>query len=285
MGFGRTDRYFGIGFTVAGVAANSAGDAVTKLLASEYSVAQLVMFRSMVAILLIIPFMRGVFSVRTKYFNLHFFRSILILLCIACLVFSLRKLPLAQVIVLFSASSLIMIVLSSVLLREQVSARQWFAVVVGFCGVAVSVWPKNADLNWGVVVALVGAVLYALATIVTRWCSKTESTVSLIFWFSLISAAMTGISMPFVWITPPASDTGLLVALGVLAAIGQWWVVRGITLAPVSLLAPFKYLNVVFAVIFGWLLWRHLPTAPMVLGGFLIIASGIYIARCEYGKG
>jgi drug/metabolite transporter (DMT)-like permease len=268
---------------VSGISAYATGDAITKWLVKDYAIAEIIAFRSIIAVIMLVPTLRSGFvaTVATGRFGAHMLRTLLILAALGCLLTSMRSLPLAQVTVIFSAGSLMMTALSVPILKEKVEPQRWLAIIVGFYGVVLAAWPEDATYNVGLLAALVGTMLYAVTMVMTSSISKSENTVSIVFWFSALSSIIAGAMMPFQWVTPPASDFALLIALGVLAGAGQWLVTHAIRLAPISLLAPFDYLHLVFATTYGWLLWHDWPSYSTLAGSAVIMVCGFYVARRE----
>lgn len=276
-------RMMGVGCMVAGISAFAAGDALTKWLVKEYPVTQIIAFRSVIGLIMLLPILgqKGFGQVATRRFGMHATRAILTLVGIICLFMALGMLSLPMVTGIFFAGPLMMTVLSIPILKERIDAQRWVAIAVGFGGVLLTLSPNDLALNFGACLALIGAMLYAVSMTMTRIMTKTETTISIVFWLLAISAVITGAMMPFQWVTPSPSDFGLLVALGVLAGAGLWLVTHAVKLAPISLLAPFDYLHLVFATIYGWLLWQDWPANSTLAGSAVIMGCNLYILHRE----
>ena len=273
----------GIVCMVAGAAVFATMDALVKWLVATYPVIQITAFRSAFA-LVVVPVLlagggRG--QLRTRRPWAHGLRSVIGLIAIACFFEALNRLPLAQVTGIFFAAPLAMTALSVPLLKERVGPRRWAAVAVGFAGVLMIVRPDSAELNSGIIAALAGTALYAMVMVLIRDMSRTEKTVTIVFWFSLSSTLVSGAMAPFHWVPPSPLDFALLAAVGLLGGAGQLLATQAVRLAPVSVVAPFDYLHLVFASAYGWVLWRDWPTASTLAGSAVIMACGLYVLHRE----
>jgi len=273
----------GIACMVGGAAVFATMDALVKWLVATYPVIQVTAFRAAFALVLVVPVLLagGVGQLRTQRPWAHALRSVIGLIAIACFFQALDSLPLAQVTGIFFAAPLAMTALSVPLLKERVGPRRWAAVAVGFVGVLLIVRPDSAEMNGGIVAALVGTALYAIVMVLIRDMSRTEGTVTIVFWFSLSSTLVAGALAPFHWVTPTPLDFALLAAVGLLGGAGQLLATQAVRLAPVSVVAPFDYLHLVFAGAYGWALWRDWPTASTLAGSAIIMACGLYVLHRE----
>lgn len=276
-------RLMGIACMVAGSAVFASVDAVVKWLMADYSVVQVMFFRSAFALLPLAPLVwrAGAASLATRRPVAHALRAGLGLVAIGSFFIAFRELPLAQVIAISFAASLIMTALSVPILGETVGPRRWAAVAVGFVGVLVIVRPGGAELGLGMVAALLGTVLYAVVMVLMREMARTEKSVTIVFWFTLTCTLLTGAALPWHWQPPSWPDLGLFALLGVLGGSGQLLATQAVRLAPVSVVAPFDYLHIIWSVALGWALWAEVPTLHTVAGAAVIIGCGLYILERE----
>jgi drug/metabolite transporter (DMT)-like permease len=166
--------------------------------------------------------------------------------------------------------------MSALFLREQVGWRRWSAVILGFVGVIIALNPSPATLTWPALIALVGSFFFALLMIVTRYLRGTADIVlasgqiGATFLFAVVAA-------PFGWVTPSPGDYLLMSLLGVVAVFALMSVNRSLKLAPASVVVPYQYTLIVWAVLLGWLVFGDVPEWHVIIGSTIIIAAGLFI--------
>ncbi|HEY0116415.1 MAG TPA: DMT family transporter [Allosphingosinicella sp.] len=193
---------------------------------------------------------------------------------------ALALLPLAEASTISFAAPLFALALSAPLLGERVGAARWLAVAAGFSGVLIVVRPGGGDLPLlGILVALGAALGVALVTVTLRSMSRTESTQTTVLWFTLFSVAVTGALMPWFGRAHDGTTWLLLVALGLFGGVGQIGLTASLRFAPIATLAPIDYLQLLYAVLFGWLLFGTQPALTTWVGAALIIASVLSTIR------
>ncbi len=274
----------GIGLITLAMALLSAMDAVVKWLSPDYSTIQLMFFRSVFAFLPLAPLVLRnglVGSLRTRRLGTHALRSLFGIAALGCFFWSLSLLPLADATAITFAAPLFVTALSLPLLGEVVRARRWTAVGVGFLGVLVMVQPGVGVLQPAALLPLAAALFLALMVIQVRKLTRTDSDTTIVLYYTLFATLVTGTMVPFYWITPGLTDFLLLAAVGVLGGLGQLALTAAFRRAEASILAPFDYTAMVWAVLFGFLVWGELPAPNIWLGVAIVIASGIYIIYRE----
>jgi drug/metabolite transporter (DMT)-like permease len=211
-----------------------------------------------------------------------------------CAMFSyfgaLTFLPVADLTAIGFASPLIVVILAATVLGEVVRLYRWSAVAVGFIGVMIMVSPHiSGDFGHGsgigVGLALANAVFVAFTMIFIRMMSASEPALTIAFYFQLASACVSGLIMTFMWVTPDVGQLVLLVSLGVLGGIGQLLMTNSYRFADASTLANFDYAAMVWAILFGWLVFSELPPAEVFVGAVVVIGSGLFIAWREQKLG
>jgi drug/metabolite transporter (DMT)-like permease len=186
-------------------------------------------------------------------------------------------LPLASAIAIGFSAPLFTTLLSVVVLKEKVGVHRWSALVVGFIGVLVVTHPGVGTLSWGALFALANAVLISSVAIAIRRMSATESTETLILYQMSVITVCTLFLLPFGYIQPTWSDLLALAAAGAGNGIAQFWWTRALSVAPPSAVVPFNYLSLVWAAMLGFAIWGDVPTADLLAGSGIVIASGLYI--------
>jgi drug/metabolite transporter (DMT)-like permease len=223
---------------------------------------------------------------RTKRVRSHLLRVFVGLGAMALGYTSLRFLPLAEAVTISFAAPLFSVMLSAWFLNERVGRHRWSAVALGFIGVMIVMRPGGGDLaHIGVGLALLSALAAAVATILIREVGRTENTQTTVFWFTIISLIATGALMPFGAESHDRSEWLILLALGLAAGFGQLMLTASLRFAPVSVIAPFDYVQLLWAVLLGWLIWQKEPPASTWLGASVIIASGLYTLYREHVRG
>ena len=224
----------------------------------------------------------GLAAVRTRRPSAHLTRSGLGLGVMFCTFFALSKLPLAEATVISFSAPLFATMLSALVLHETVLWHRWTAIAIGFIGVLIAVDPGGSTLPpLGVAVALLAALGTAVVVITLRQIGETESATATVFWFNIAGVIVTAIPMPFVARAHEADVWLALVLAGAFGGVAQIMMTAAVRYAPVSVLAPFDYLQLVWATLWGIVLFGIAPTANGAVGGVLIAAAGCYVVWRE----
>ena len=200
---------------------------------------------------------------------------------------ALGMLPLPEVIAIGYAAPLMATALAALMLGERVRAFRWTAVVIGLVGVIVMVWPRLTVLTGGGPVtdtealgawlAILGAGLVALATTHIRRLTRTETTLSIVFWFSVTSTVAALTTVPFGWVMPEVRIFALLVLAGVIGGIAQILMTEGYRNADASTLAPLDYTSMVWGLAIGYVVFAEIPGWSVLIGASIVISAGILI--------
>lgn len=196
----------------------------------------------------------------------------------------LALLPLPEVTAIGYAAPLLTVVFAAMFLGEVVRVFRFTAVMVGMVGVLIVLVPRlsvGADITeaqaLGAVLALAGAVFAALAQVFVRKLVHTESTSAIVFWFSVTATLLSLVTLPFGWVLPQPGDLALLLAAGLIGGVGQVLLTSSYRLADASVIAPFEYASMIFALAIGYWAFGEMPTGTMLGGAALVIAAGIMI--------
>jgi drug/metabolite transporter (DMT)-like permease len=259
-------------------------DAMVKGFGGTYSFFQLMLFRSVIALVPIafIVWRSGnVRIVRSSRPWLQFARVCAGLGSTVGFFYIFPRMPLVDAYAISYAAPLFMVALSVPLLGEQVGWRRWTAVGVGFAGVILMLDPWAIGLQVNSLIVLGATFCYALSTILVRRVSRYDQDAATLFWFSVASSAfaLTGAIPQWVWPTP--IDWLWLTVLGLLGGIGQVLVTRAWRLAPAAILAPFDYAGIVLAIAYGYFWFHEQASWTIWLGLPLVISSGLYILNRE----
>jgi drug/metabolite transporter (DMT)-like permease len=251
--------------------------ALVKYLAPHYSNAQIVFFRNLFALLLLLPYLlaRGKLVFKADKLRFHFLRSTTGITSMYLYFYCLGVLPLGEVTLLAQTAPIWIPVIAYFWLGDALKKRYLISGLIGIAGVAFVVRPDADTFSPVYFLGLLGAMLAASSKVTIRRMSDSETAHMIVFYFSLISTVITAIPAFVQWQPIVTSDWPALLGLGVTAAVGQMLMTRAFMLAPPSRIGAWGYMQVVFAFSAGWLLWRE-PIQPLSLfGALLIIIAGL----------
>jgi drug/metabolite transporter (DMT)-like permease len=274
----RSARLAGIGLMLAGVCMFAFGDALGKALVARYPVNELLLLRAAVplAILLALIWRQRAHLPRLERPWLQLLRMVLSTAEVAAFFVAVVYLPLADVITYYLAGPIFVTALSAIILREHVGWRRWSAVAVGFCGVLIAMQPSAQTISWPALIALAGSFSFALLMIVTRSLRATPDIVLAATQFS--GTFTVGLVLaPFAWRTPALPDVSLFVLAGCISIVALLCTNRSLKLAPASVVVPYQYAMILWAILFGYLVFGDVPSAATIVGAAIIIAAGLYI--------
>lgn len=267
---------------VAGFVLTGMG-AMVKHLGRDIPPVQMVFFRSLVAVSVIAPFMlrSGWAGFRTKRPGLHLFRTLVGTLGMFCVFYAFTHLPLAETIAIVFSRPLFAVGLAILFLGETVGWRCITAALAGFAGVMVMVRPGSAAFDPASLFAVTAAVMAGSIAVIIKKLSATESTSSIILWFSVGSAVITAVPAMIVWVPPAPVQWTYLILIGIVGAVGLAALTKGFSTGETSFVTPFDYSRLLYATALGFFIFGETPDAWSVVGALIIVASGTYIARRE----
>jgi drug/metabolite transporter (DMT)-like permease len=251
---------------------------------SDYPTGEVLFFRGFFGLLptyFLIPKNKLKTFYTTKRSKEHLFRCLMGLMALIAIVVALRELPLAVVVSLSYAAPLFITVLSIFLLSEKVGVFRWLAVIIGFAGVIIIAEPGFKGMNYLYFLPLIFCIGMAFVTITIRKLSTTEP-IWLISIFFTITISIAGLAtIPIGWKMPNFQDFILLALIGVTGGSANLFLTQSYKLSEVSLVAPLKYLALVFAIFFGYFIWNEIPTIKTLIGASLVVLASLIIFRRE----
>ena len=296
----------GIAYLVFGLILFSVQDLIVKLLSGGYPAHEIVFIRSVVAMLpiLVIVHIEGGFArLRTARAPILILRGLCGFVCFTLYYLAIAALPLADAVTLYYACPLFVTALSGPVLGESVGLRRWAAVLVGFAGVVVMVGPTGGGFDPAMLLAVAAACVYAGMIMMTRRYAKSASGSTMSFYAMLTFVCASGLSglligdgrfsagsegthasLAFLlraWIWPDGFDLLLLAACGLIAGVGFYCLSQAYRIGPASVVSPFEYSSLPWAVLWGFLFWSDLPGPATVVGVALVVGSGLYIIHRE----
>jgi drug/metabolite transporter (DMT)-like permease len=283
----------GIAYRVGAMVCMAALSALVKWCGARgINVFQIIFFRNAFAFLPL-----GLYIWRTTGFSVlhtrrplgHLARSAIGISAMICSFSSVQFLPLTSATAFTFASPLFMTALAALILHEKVGWHRWGAVAAGLVGVLVMLRPEaghgtlpaSGKVLAGSALALLGAAGAAGAMIAVREIGRTERGPTIVFYFTLAGATVGLVSLPFVWVTPDPLTLALLILAGLIGGVGQMLLTEALRVAPVGVVAPFDYTQLIWASLIGFFVWGELPRAATLVGAGIVAASGIYILYRE----
>ena len=275
-----TQNQIGVLYMVGSVTCFSIMDICVKWL-DYYPIGQVLFLRffiGFIPIFFIIPRDKIFTFYKTSRPGLHAFRAITGALAIIALFYGLRELPLADVVSLTFGGPIFVTVASIFFLSEKVGVKRWSAVFLGFIGMLLIVQPAFIELNYYYIAPIIFCIFFACVAISVRSLSKTEANYTIAFYFTSLCTVIGLCSAFFVdWVLPTKIDFLIFVILGLCGSMGNLLLTQSYRLAEASLVTPIKYLSLVFAIIFGFLIWSEIPKILTLFGAILVIASSLII--------
>jgi drug/metabolite transporter (DMT)-like permease len=276
----------GIALRVAAMACMACLSALVKFTGARgVPVFEIILFRNAFAF---VPL--GLYIWRTTGFEVlrthhplgHLLRSIVGLTAMVCGFSAVQHLPLTEATALQFTSPLFMTALSALMLGEVVGRHRWSAVVVGFVGVLVMARPIPGHMNLaGVGLGILAALGTAGAMVTIRQMAATERGPTIVFYFTLAGTALGAVGSLLHWVTPDPATLGLLVLGGLIGGVGQLLLTEAARNAPIGVIAPFDYSQLVWATMFGLVIWGDVPGPFTLVGALIVAVSGGYIFRRE----
>jgi drug/metabolite transporter (DMT)-like permease len=274
----RSARLAGVGLMLLGVFMFSFGDALGKYLVSTYAVGQLLWLRACAALLVLSPL---IWRSREQFFRmerprLQAIRVLLSTLEVAAFFLATVYLPLADVTTYYLACPIFVTALSALVLGERVGWRRWSAILIGFGGVLIALRPSAQTVSWPAMIALGGSISFSLLMLITRSLRATPDIVMATTQF--VGTFVLGALMsPFGWVTPSVGSLAVFAAAGGISVTALVCVNRSLKLAPASVVVPYQYSMIVWAVTFGIIVFGDVPQPATIIGAAIIIAAGLYI--------
>lgn len=260
-----------------------------KLLSATHSVIEIAFYRNLIACL---PFLflvfalgkRDILVIRSKP-ALVGLRAVLGALSLVTTFGAFSLMPMAETTVLLFTASLFIPVLGVVFLRETVGPYRWAAVVIGFVGVVIMTGPSGHVSALGIAVAIAAALMHATLQIILRYLGRFERPETVTFYFLVIGTVITALPLPLVAVTPTLAEIPLLFGVGLSGALAQWLISTAFRNARAAIVTVFNYSGIVWATLFGWMIWNEWPLPTVLIGAGIIIASNGFIIWRESRAG
>lgn len=284
----RTGNLRSIVAMVVAVGFFSLMDAVLKTLGASYPAMQVAAMRGLSALPLVCAYVvwrgevRGLLQV---HWRLHLFRGVLSVTMLSLFTFALGALPLTEAYTIFFVAPLLITILSIPVLKEKVLSMHWVAIAVGFVGVLIAMRPDGAAFfSLGALAVLGAACMYAMSAVAARVLSRTDSSVQVVFWTTVMMAVGAGVLAWPQWVAIRPEHWSLVAALGVTGFLGGLAITEAFQTGKASAVAPFEYTALAWGMGLDWVIWRTVPDQYTLVGAAVIVASGLYLIRHESAK-
>lgn len=301
MQFAHNRNLAGVVSLALGVMIFSTQDAIIKSLSGDYAVTQAIVIRSLVALpilALLVQYETGLRHLRSRNFWALVLRGLIMLTAYTAYYLAFPALPLAEAIALFFTSPIIVTILAGPVLGERIRLASWLAVLAGFAGVLIIVQPGSALFEPAALLSLISAAAYALSMIIARKLGVSEPATVMAFYQNgvylvgaVLIAALFGAmgierlghpSLDFLvrpWTMPNVTDTLLMGACGVIAAIAMSLLTNAYRLAEANLVTVFEYTGMIWGPLWGFMFFAEIPRWTTFAGMALIAAAGLYAVR------
>jgi drug/metabolite transporter (DMT)-like permease len=283
-GPGDRHRLGAIGLAIVGFGLFSVSDCIIKLMSAHYTLAQMVFFNAlfaMIPILGLAAFHGGASALVTRRPMVQLVRGLCGMTIGLGAYYAFGRMPMADVYAILFAAPLIIAGISAVFLRERLDRWEWTAVLVGFAGVLEMLRPSGDSFNEGAVAAFVGAMAFAGSALIVRHYGRHEQPASFPFYGCVLGVTVMGCLLPWYWVTPTWADLGLNAAGGLSAGAGLSCMLNAFRLAPPPIVAPFQYSQMVWGLVFGWLMFGDVPGLDLLLGAAVVVGSGLFLLMYE----
>lgn len=274
-------------YLLFGVSAGLGLDLCAKWLLADYSLEQFVFLRSMLGLLVFVFISRwygGLTSLKTKRWKWHLLRTVLASIAMFGFFFGLSQMPLVHTLTLAFTAPLFVTAMSVPLLGEHVGWRRWTAVIFGFAGVLIILRPGSGLLTPAAFAVLTAAVAYAGLAITARKLAATETTLSMTVYVICGPLLISVFLLPGNYTPPSASSWFFFVLAGICSAAAWIGIVGGYRRASPAVLAPFEYTALIGAAVAGYWIWGEVPDRWVIMGGLVIIFSGLFVVYREVGN-
>ncbi|WP_230529916.1 DMT family transporter [Microvirga roseola] len=274
----------GILLLVASTVFFSVSDVITKQLAATLPAGQVAWMRYAVFALLVIPLLGmngGGTLLRSHRPGLQVLRGLGMVGSTIMFTHGLRFLPVADATAIYFVSPILIMALSILFLGEQVGWRRWTAAAVGLVGVLIVIRPGTGSFQTAALLPLAGATSWAAAAVVTRRMSGSDHALTTLAYSAFIGFAVLSAALPWSWEMPDGGEMALGLCVGLLSTVGHWFVIQAYRHGSASIIAPFSYVQLIWAGSLGYLVFGSLPDGWTIVGAGIIAASGLYTAYRE----
>jgi len=274
----------GIMFMIGATVMFAISNALSKWVVAIYPVGEVMFSRSLTSLIVCATFMlpvTGLSVFATKRVRDHLARGLSQAISQTFTVLAFSLMPLAGAVAINFSAPLFSGLISVLFLKERAGATRWGTLLAGFVGVLIVVKPGADSIQLGALFALANAVMYGSVTVAVRGMSKTESANTLLMWQMVCLAVMHSFLLVFGFKWPTPQHAGLLISSGIANAAAQYLWTRALHAAPATAVSPFYYFLLVWTMFIGFFVWGDVPTASLLIGSGIVVASGLFLLYQE----
>ena len=254
-------------------------DATGKLLVQTYPIVEIMAVRFTMFFLIVVlaTGIKGQLGhIRSKVVSTQILRSLVLLIEVTVFIFAFSLMPLADVHSIAATAPLLTILLAGWYLGEKISRRSWVGVIIGFTGALIIIRPGFGVMTWHVLLPICGAILWAVYQVLSRHVAQFDRPETTVFYTAVTGLVVFGGLAFFNWKEPSSTGWQLLLLNGLLGATGHYLLIKALALAPASILQPFNYAILFWAIVIGLVVFGDLPDMPTLLGAAVVFGAGIY---------
>jgi drug/metabolite transporter (DMT)-like permease len=257
-----------------------------KMLSDTHHVIEIAFYRNIIASLpfLFIIFVmkkRSIVKINQRPFGV-IARAVIGVISLIVTFAAFAAMPMADVTAFLFTASLLVPVMGIIFLKEKVGIYRWAAIIIGFVGVLIMLNPGDDMNKVGVALALIAASMHATLGIILRHIGQTEKPETIVFYFVTIGTVIAGLMMPWVATIPQMVDVPLLIGVGLSGLIAQYFLSAAFGNAPAAIVTVFNYSGIIWATLFGWVIWQDWPAPAIWIGGSIVIASNLFMVWREH---
>lgn len=278
------DAWKGIGLMVLGTGLVIGCDALSKLLTETYPVEQVMGLLQLIATVVLVLFacaVAGPNTLRAVNLEGQLIRGVLFCVATWLVILSVKYLPLPTVNSIGFSAPILVAALSFPTLKERVGLKRWLVILIGFSGVLMIVRPGGDSFTWILLLPVCLAICNGVRDLYTRSLTATDTSGAILFWSSLVVLVFSLPSAPITWIALDDKGTRLFLASGALYAIAHLLMIESFRYGRAAAIASYRYSGLIWSVMYGYLLWDHIPDAFVFAGAALIAGGGIFMLRQE----
>jgi drug/metabolite transporter (DMT)-like permease len=221
----------------------------------------------------------------TQHPQRHFYRCINSVIGMSLGFLALKYIPLTDQVALGYAAPLLTIPFAVLILKEVVRMYRWSAVLFGLCGVMVILYPylsfSSEHAKLGAIIGFSASISYALGAVIVRSLATKETMAATVFYFCIFCGCFSLLSLPFGWVMPTVWESFCLLCIGITGGIGQILLTQSYKYADTSLIAPFEYVSIIWASLFGFIIFGDVPTLFTLAGTVIVVLSGLFVIYRE----
>lgn len=274
----------GIAAMITGMAFLIMSDAVSKHLAQDYPIGQVICIRQLASLLFVAAFVargRRFGVLRPVNGRMHLLRGLAFCGSSYTIVLSLSLLPLPTVTAITFSGPIMIALMSAPMLGEKVAPAVWGATVLGFAGMLFIIRPGSTDFTWALLIPVAAAFASSLRDVLARILARTDDSIAILFWSSVIVAAAAAPTALWGWSAMTPMVWGLFLLAGAVNFCAHLFIIESYRLTRAAVVAPFKYTSLIWSALLGYAIWGDVPNGWVWIGSAILVASGLWIARAQ----